>query len=63
MSDKLMSRDVLARDIVTRLRDPDLGSPRWLDTMEEAANEIERLRERVAELEALNFQAGLESSP
>jgi hypothetical protein len=51
MSDKLMSRDVLARDIVTRLRDPDLGSPRWLDTMSEAAAEIERLRKRVAELE------------
>lgn len=32
-------------DIVERLRDPSKGSPRWHDTMLEAANEIERLRE------------------
>jgi hypothetical protein len=31
-------------DIVDRLRDPSLGSPRWMETMTEAANEIERLR-------------------
>lgn len=32
-------------DIVERLRDPSKGSPRWLDTLSEAADEIERLRE------------------
>jgi hypothetical protein len=32
-------------DIVKRLRDPSKGSPRWLDTLSEAADEIERLRE------------------
>lgn len=37
-------------DIVTRLRDPSRGSPRWLDTMDEAAGEIERLRAEVASL-------------
>lgn len=31
-------------DIVDRLRDPSKGSPRWLDTLSEAADEIERLR-------------------
>jgi hypothetical protein len=31
-------------DIVERLRDPSRGSPRWGDTMDEAADEIERLR-------------------
>jgi hypothetical protein len=31
-------------DIVDRLRDPSLGSPRWMETMSEAANEIEWLR-------------------
>ena len=31
-------------DIVERLCDPSKGSPRWQDTMFEAANEIERLR-------------------
>ena len=31
-------------DIVERLRDPSRGSPRWGDTMAEAADEIERLR-------------------
>jgi hypothetical protein len=31
-------------DIVERLRDPSKGSPRWGDTMSEAADEIERLR-------------------
>jgi hypothetical protein len=30
-------------DIIKRLRDPSKGSPRWGDTMEEAADEIERL--------------------
>lgn len=37
-------------DIVKRLRDPSSGSPRWLDTMQEAAATIESLR---AEVEAL----------
>lgn len=32
-------------DIVEKLRDPSKGSPRWMDTMNEAADEIERLRE------------------
>ena len=32
-------------DIVERLRDPSKGSPRWGDTMAEAADEIERLRQ------------------
>jgi len=32
-------------DIVDRLRSPSLGSPRWMDTMDEAADEIERLKE------------------
>jgi hypothetical protein len=31
-------------DIVEKLRDPSKGSPRWGDTMDEAADEIERLR-------------------
>ena len=31
-------------DIVERLRDPSKGSPRWSDTMSEAADQIERLR-------------------
>lgn len=31
-------------DIVERLRDPSKGSPRWLDMLSEAADEIERLR-------------------
>jgi hypothetical protein len=31
-------------DIVERLRDPSNGSLRWLDTMTEAADEIEHLR-------------------
>ena len=31
-------------DIVEKLRDPSKGSPRWGDTMAEAADEIERLR-------------------
>ena len=30
-------------DLVKRLRDPSLGSPRWADTMTEAADEIEHL--------------------
>lgn len=34
-------------DIVERLRDPSSGSPRWLDTMNEAAGEIEKLRAAV----------------
>ena len=39
-------------DIVERLCDPSKGSPRWQDTMFEAANEIERLRAEVARCEA-----------
>jgi hypothetical protein len=35
-------------DIIERLRDPSKGSPRWHDTMLEAADEIARLREAVA---------------
>lgn len=31
-------------DIVERLRNPSLGSPRWLNTMEEAADMIEKMR-------------------
>ena len=31
-------------DILERLRDPSKGSPRWLDTLNEAAVEIEMLR-------------------
>jgi hypothetical protein len=37
-------------DIVDRLRDPSLGSPRWMETMGEGANEIERLRKDNARL-------------
>lgn len=37
-------------DIVERLRDPSKGSPRWLDTLSEAADEIERLRTEVNQL-------------
>ena len=40
-------------DIVKRLRDPSSGSPRWLDTMQEAAAEIARLRAEVEALRAL----------
>lgn len=32
-------------DIVERLRDPSKGSPRWTDIMDDAADEIERLRQ------------------
>jgi hypothetical protein len=35
----------MSDDLVKRLRDPSLGSPRWMDTMTEAAD-------RIAELEA-----------
>jgi hypothetical protein len=38
-------------DIVVRLRDPSKGSPRWLDTMAEAADEIVALREAMDDLE------------
>lgn len=38
-------------DIVARLRDPSLGSPRWMDTMAEAADHIEAQAKRIAELE------------
>jgi hypothetical protein len=40
-------------DIVERLRDPSRGSPRWGDTMAEAADEIERLRDSIKLLDAL----------
>jgi hypothetical protein len=36
-------------DIVDRLRDPSLGSPRWMETMSEAAQEIELLRSLLSE--------------
>jgi hypothetical protein len=39
-------------DIVERLRDPSRGSPRWGDTMAEAADEIERLRAERDEAQA-----------
>ena len=35
----------MSDDLVKRLRDPSLGSPRWMDTMTEAAD-------RIVELEA-----------
>ena len=38
-------------DIVERLRDPSRGSPRWSDTMDEAADEIERVRGAGAQLQ------------
>lgn len=37
-------------DIVDRLRDPSIGSPRWMETMTEAANEIDWLRKMNARL-------------
>jgi hypothetical protein len=40
-------------DIVDRLRDPSKGSPRWGDTMAEAAEEIERLRAALLESSAV----------
>lgn len=42
----------MSDDIVARLRDPSLGSPRWMDTMAEAADYIEAHRKRIASLEA-----------
>lgn len=41
----------MSDDIVARLRDPSLGSPRWMDTMAEAADHIEVQAKRIAELE------------
>ena len=38
----------MSDDLVKRLRDPSLGSPRWMDTMTEAAAEITRLRAELA---------------
>jgi hypothetical protein len=37
-------------DLVTRLRNPSAGSPRWASTMEDAADEIARLMGEVAAL-------------
>ena len=34
-------------ELVARLRDPSTGSPRWANTMAEAATIIERLRSRL----------------
>lgn len=34
-------------DLTKRLRDPSSGSPRWLDTMDEAANEIDKLQSAI----------------
>ncbi len=42
----------MSNDIVKRLRDPSLGSPRWMDTMAEGADCIEAQAARIAELEA-----------
>ena len=42
----------MSDDVVKRLRDPSLGSPRWMDTMTEAADHIETQAARLAELEA-----------
>jgi hypothetical protein len=51
-------------DIVERLRDPSKGSPRWGDTMNEAADEIERLlAERDRLREALTKIAGVMTGP
>ena len=33
----------MSDDLVKRLRDPSLGSPRWMDTMAEAADRISEL--------------------
>lgn len=41
----------MSNDIVKRLRDPSLGSPRWMDTMAEGADCIESQAARIAELE------------
>lgn len=41
----------MSDDIVARLRDPSLGSPRWMDTMAEAADHIEAQAKRIKELE------------
>ena len=47
-------------DIVERLSDPSRGSPRWGNTMDEAADEIKRLRaERDRLREALRLTAML----
>ena len=46
-------------DLVNRLRDPSLGSPRWADTMTEAADEIEDLTKACmewAEVSQNNYQ-------
>lgn len=45
-------------DIVKRLRDPSKGSPRWQDTMLEAADEIERLRAALGEMVTTFYDAG-----
>jgi len=37
-------------DLTKRLRDPSSGSPRWLDTMDEAANEIEQLQSAIHDM-------------
>lgn len=43
----------MSDDLAARLRDPSLGSPRWMDTMAEAADHIEAQTKRIAELEYL----------
>lgn len=40
----------MSDDIVARLRDPSLGSPRWMDTMAEAADHIEAQAAYIREL-------------
>lgn len=42
----------MSDDLVKRLRDPSLGSPRWMDTMAEGADCIESQAARIAKLEA-----------
>ena len=37
-------------DLTKRLRDPSSGSPRWLDTMNEAADEIEKLQSAIHDM-------------
>lgn len=40
----------MSNDIVKRLRDPSLGSPRWMDTMAEGADCIESQAARITKM-------------
>lgn len=42
----------MSDDLVKRLRDPSLGSPRWMDTMAEAADRIEAQAAEITRLRA-----------